>query len=225
MNVLVLNGINLNMFGKRDPAQYGTATLDDIHTSLQQLAQELGVSRQPVQQALTLLRKEGVLHDAPGRGLQVAPMDLEHVRHMYEVRAVIEGLAFRKAAENMAAHLENKAAEEPAHKATDKIADKGAALLRAGRKGPVQVINGGFTCLSFTCGHFDRWMQQEGLRLTDTLAAGGISSVMGLAALANPAMTKWESDFANAYPSAEGRHHRGDRFVVCRRRCDTIACR
>ena len=44
MKVLVLNGINLNMFGKRDPAQYGTATLDDINTSLHTLAQELGVS-------------------------------------------------------------------------------------------------------------------------------------------------------------------------------------
>jgi len=44
MKVLVLNGINLNMFGKRDPAQYGTATLDDINASLQKLAQELGVS-------------------------------------------------------------------------------------------------------------------------------------------------------------------------------------
>ena len=49
----------------------------------EQLAQELGVSRQPVQQALTLLRKEGVLSDAPGRGLQVAPLNLDHVRHMY----------------------------------------------------------------------------------------------------------------------------------------------
>jgi 3-dehydroquinate dehydratase-2 len=44
MKVLVLNGINLNMFGKRDPAQYGTATLDDINASLHKLAQELGVS-------------------------------------------------------------------------------------------------------------------------------------------------------------------------------------
>jgi DNA-binding GntR family transcriptional regulator len=33
----------------------------------EQLAQQLGVSRQPIQQALTLLRKEGVLSDAPGR--------------------------------------------------------------------------------------------------------------------------------------------------------------
>ena len=43
MKILVLHGINLDMFGKRDPAQYGTATLDDINASLQQLAQELGV--------------------------------------------------------------------------------------------------------------------------------------------------------------------------------------
>ena len=44
MKVLLLNGINLNMFGQRDPAQYGTATLDDIHAQSQALAKELGVS-------------------------------------------------------------------------------------------------------------------------------------------------------------------------------------
>ena len=30
MKILCLNGINLNMFGKRDPAQYGTITLAEI---------------------------------------------------------------------------------------------------------------------------------------------------------------------------------------------------
>lgn len=44
MKVLLLNGINLNMFGQRDPSQYGTATLDDIHAQSQALAKELGVS-------------------------------------------------------------------------------------------------------------------------------------------------------------------------------------
>jgi DNA-binding GntR family transcriptional regulator len=53
-----------------------------------------------VQQALLLLRNQGVLSDAPGRGLIVAPLDPDHIRHMYDVRAVIEGLAFRKAALN-----------------------------------------------------------------------------------------------------------------------------
>ncbi len=42
MNILVLHGVNLNMFGKRDPKQYGTATLAEIDTRLQSLGQELG---------------------------------------------------------------------------------------------------------------------------------------------------------------------------------------
>lgn len=42
--VLMLHGINHNMFGKRDPLQYGTATLEDIDQALQNLGQQLGVS-------------------------------------------------------------------------------------------------------------------------------------------------------------------------------------
>ena len=65
----------------------------------EQIAQDLGVSRQPVQQALLLLRNQGVLRDAAGRGLIVAPLDADYVQNMYDIRAVIEGLACRKAAE------------------------------------------------------------------------------------------------------------------------------
>ncbi len=84
----------------------------------EQLAQALGVSRQPVQQALALLRGQGVLHDAPGRGLIVAPLDADHVQHMYEMRAAIEGLAARRAAELNA----------------ERAARQGKALIDAGRK-------------------------------------------------------------------------------------------
>jgi 3-dehydroquinate dehydratase II len=42
MNILVLHGINLNMFGKRDPAQYGTTTLAEIDASVIALGKELG---------------------------------------------------------------------------------------------------------------------------------------------------------------------------------------
>lgn len=42
MNILVLHGVNLNMFGKRDPKQYGTATLAEIDAQLQSLGLELG---------------------------------------------------------------------------------------------------------------------------------------------------------------------------------------
>ncbi len=84
----------------------------------EQIAQELGVSRLPVQQALLLLRNQGILLDASGRGLLVAPLDSDHVRHMCDIRAVIEGLACRKAAETNS------------HQA--KV--KGPDLIRAGRK-------------------------------------------------------------------------------------------
>ncbi len=42
MKILVLHGINLNMFGKRDPAQYGTTTLDEINIQVTALGLELG---------------------------------------------------------------------------------------------------------------------------------------------------------------------------------------
>ncbi len=42
MKILSLNGINLNMFGKRDPAQYGTITLAEIDAQLIALGKELG---------------------------------------------------------------------------------------------------------------------------------------------------------------------------------------
>ena len=64
------------------------------------LAAAYGVSRQPVQQALLLLRNHGLVRDAPRRGLIVSPLDVEFVRNLYEVRAVLEGLAARLAAEH-----------------------------------------------------------------------------------------------------------------------------
>jgi len=91
-----------------------------------QVAQALGVSRQPVQQALLLLRNQGVLHDAPGRGLIVAPLDATRVRHMYAMRAVLEGLAARRAAECNA----------------ERAARQGPALIEAGRRA---VASGSFT--------------------------------------------------------------------------------
>ena len=42
MRILMLHGINHDMFGKRDPAQYGTITLEEINAGLQKLGKELG---------------------------------------------------------------------------------------------------------------------------------------------------------------------------------------
>ncbi|HEX6689576.1 MAG TPA: type II 3-dehydroquinate dehydratase [Burkholderiales bacterium] len=43
MRILMLHGINHNMFGKRDPAQYGTTTLAEIDAALKKLGRELDV--------------------------------------------------------------------------------------------------------------------------------------------------------------------------------------
>ncbi|MGF7206066.1 DNA-binding GntR family transcriptional regulator [Skermanella aerolata] len=64
-----------------------------------ELAEVYGVSRQPVQQALLLLRNHGLVRDAPRRGLVVSPLDVDFIRNLYEIREVLEGLSCRKAAE------------------------------------------------------------------------------------------------------------------------------
>ncbi len=44
MRILVLHGVNLNMFGRRDTAHYGTASLAEINAALEKLADGLGAS-------------------------------------------------------------------------------------------------------------------------------------------------------------------------------------
>lgn len=66
-------------------------TQDDIAT-------RLGVSRQPVSHALQVLRRRGLLVDKGRRGLVVAPLDAKRVRDLYQLRAVLDGLAASLAA-------------------------------------------------------------------------------------------------------------------------------
>lgn len=68
----------------------------------EELAEQLAVSRQPVLQALRLLKKDGFVQDAPGRGLQVSLLEPRHISQVYEVRSALDTLAARLAAQQKA---------------------------------------------------------------------------------------------------------------------------
>ena len=49
MRILVLNGVNLDVLGRRDPEQYGRASLNELESRIYQWARDLGASVQCTQ--------------------------------------------------------------------------------------------------------------------------------------------------------------------------------
>lgn len=65
--ILVLHGINLNMFGKRDPEKYGTLTLAQIDEEVKAFGRELGVEVECLQTNLEGEMAQRI-HEAHGDG-------------------------------------------------------------------------------------------------------------------------------------------------------------
>jgi len=66
----------------------------------QTLAQEMGVSRTPVREAIRRLEAEGFVVSIPRKGVVVSRADKEEIVQLYSIRAELEGLAARWAIEN-----------------------------------------------------------------------------------------------------------------------------
>lgn len=64
-----------------------------------ELADRLGVSRQPVSHALHLLHRQGLVAESGRKGFEVTRLDPVRIRQLYEVRGAIDGLAARLAAQ------------------------------------------------------------------------------------------------------------------------------
>lgn len=64
----------------------------------EELAQELGISRTPVREALLMLQAEGLVDAAPNRGATVRSHSVEDLTDLYQLRALLEGYAARCAA-------------------------------------------------------------------------------------------------------------------------------
>ncbi|MFZ5731519.1 MAG: GntR family transcriptional regulator [Pseudomonadota bacterium] len=79
-----------------------------------ELAEQLGVSRQPVSHALHLLHRQGLVSESGRKGFEVAPLDPVRIRQLYEVRGALDGLAARLAAERSRSDPKSRAVLEAA---------------------------------------------------------------------------------------------------------------
>lgn len=67
------------------------------HLAEAKLAQQMGISRAPVREALRQLEAEGLVTSSPHKGSFVAELSMDDLWEIYTLRAAIEGLAARLA--------------------------------------------------------------------------------------------------------------------------------
>lgn len=75
-----------------------------------ELAEALGVSRQPVSHALHLLHRQGMVIESGRKGFAVAPLEGARIRQLYEVRGALDGLSARLAAARASVDRNGRAA-------------------------------------------------------------------------------------------------------------------
>ena len=88
-----------------DPAMQGRFVNE------QALADEIGVSRTPIREALLLLAAEELVQLVPKRGAYIAPVGSREVRELFEIRGMIECYAARRTLELSVVPLERMRAE------------------------------------------------------------------------------------------------------------------
>ncbi|MFV0295805.1 MAG: GntR family transcriptional regulator [Hyphomicrobiaceae bacterium] len=97
----------------------------------EELAEMLGVSRQPVSHAIHLLRRRGLFVDAGKRGIAVAPIDAARLLDLYQVREALDGLAAELAAARFMTGLNTN--EDG--KALSRLVEEGQAMVAAASVG------------------------------------------------------------------------------------------
>jgi DNA-binding GntR family transcriptional regulator len=118
-----------------------------------QLAEELGVSRTPVREAIRKLEREGLLVMVPRKGAYVAGLSLKDVADVFEIRGSLEGLAGSLAAERatdeeieqlerILVHLKEAALANDADTVIEKDTELHDILFNAARNDKlVQILN------------------------------------------------------------------------------------
>lgn len=107
------------------------------------IAEELNVSRVPVREALRALAAEGLVEVRPRLGAVVASLDPASAREMVQIRATLEGLNARLAAEHCTPELARKVAD---------VLAEGNAKLAAGETEKLPELNARFHDLLYAAG-------------------------------------------------------------------------
>ncbi len=95
-----------------------------------QLAEQLGVSRTPVREAIRKLELEGLLIMVPRKGAYVADVSLDDVMDVLEIRASLEGLAASLGAE--------RRSEEDIEALEKKVEELSKCIMEKDTKGMVE---------------------------------------------------------------------------------------
>ena len=66
-----------------------------------QIADELGVSRGPIREALGRLEQEGLIRTVPYKGVIITPLDRKYVDELYSVRMALETMALERGIERL----------------------------------------------------------------------------------------------------------------------------
>jgi len=95
------------------------------------LASQLGIGRTPLREALARLAEQNLVLISRHRSSQVAPLDLEDVAHIYELRVYLEPLAARLASQ--------RATEDDLNAMRDLLAQYDEASLRNDHEAAVKI--------------------------------------------------------------------------------------
>ena len=98
----------------------------------ERLAEELGVSRNPVREAIRVLASEGLVEVSARRGASVADMSLHEARETIEVRALLEGQNARLAARRH---------DREVIKRIEAVLEKGSQAVAQGRSDLLSDLN------------------------------------------------------------------------------------
>jgi DNA-binding GntR family transcriptional regulator len=115
------------------------------------LAKEFAVSHGPVRDALRILERAGLVNILPYRGAQIAQLDVQEVKELYQVRAALVGLRARWIAESS----QRKAFAKQAEKAVKQL----EALAENPDKGEEYATAALALNRSFTDNVSNRWLR------------------------------------------------------------------